>query len=360
MARAVNEEGESCIDLLERAVHLLRSVSLPALLSYYAGSIPFVVAVLYFIADMSANPFAGNHCAAAAFGLVFLYVWMRSWHTLFCRHLMNEVEPVEPSRQTVRSFLRTAAFHMIYSTWSLILLCISMGIVFPFAWVLAYVNNLCIVGPTDESFKDAAVKARSATWPWPLQNHYAISIIGLLGMVVLLNLFLLLAQGPGLLKSFVGIETPFAQSRYWMMNSTFICIVFALVHLLVDPLFKALYVLRYCSATGRASGRDILAELRRLPPRRSMAGVRSGALVLFLLCSIPAAFGKEGVCPAPIGPSVEQLNETVDRVMAEREFTWRMPRDFMEEEETLGFFERLCSLDHGLGGGFNAERGSGS
>ncbi|MBN2163920.1 MAG: hypothetical protein JXR25_14385 [Pontiellaceae bacterium] len=342
MVRQQDNEGEGCIDLLERAVFLLRSIPLHGFLLYYAGAIPFLIGLLFFIADMSASPFAKGHCAAASLGVTLLYIWMRTWHTLFCRRLLNEFGLAEAVRHPLRMVFRLAAFHMIYSSWSIIILPLSMVIALPYAWVLAYLNNLCMVDTEEKSFKEAAAHARRSSRPWPVQNHYVVLILGVCWMVVVINLITALIQGPNLLKQIAGVETSFSQMSGWMMNSTFLCIVIALAHLVIDPLVKAVYVIRFNRIDSITTGDDILASLRRLPPKRRLAGAgRAIAVLGFLLLLQPVqpawsdASGESSI-------SVEQLDRTIDDVMTEREFTWRMPRDYVVDEDLeSGFFQQF-------------------
>ncbi|MBI5063199.1 MAG: hypothetical protein HZB87_06985 [Desulfatitalea sp.] len=69
------------LGLVERAVHLLRKEG-GALADYYIGTLPFILALLFFWSDMSRNPYAELYCAPAAGGLALLFVWMKLWHAV--------------------------------------------------------------------------------------------------------------------------------------------------------------------------------------------------------------------------------------------------------------------------------------
>src|SRR5690242_5856870 len=75
MAKVKNEL--SSIDLLEEALHLLRNHP-GALAWYFAGSVPFVLGLLFFWADMSRSAYAASRCAPASLLLALGYVWMKS------------------------------------------------------------------------------------------------------------------------------------------------------------------------------------------------------------------------------------------------------------------------------------------
>ncbi len=342
MARKRNREGESCIDLLERAVHLLRSMPLGTLLLFYVGAVPFIVALLFFLSDMAASPFADRHCAGASLGLALLYLWMRTWHSAFCHRLRASVESRDPDSGGVGKWMRVGAFHAVYSCWSVVLLPVATVIAFPLAWVTAYLNSLCIVDPSNIRFKQAAAKARCAARPWTAQNNYALLILSLFGFMVMLNVTIALVQAPQLLKSLFGVETIYAQHYFWMMNSTFFGIVFSITYLLIDPLSKAIYVLRFSSIASITTGEDILAELKRLPPKRRVADMARAGAVLALLCSLSPARAQDAVPTDPPAIQVQELNQSIDRIMQDREFTWRMPREYAEQEiESRGFFGKF-------------------
>lgn len=328
--RTKNNAAEGCFDLIERAVHLLRQAPLSVLLFFYLGAIPFVLAVMFFLTDMSASPFAMKRCAGGAFGLAFLYIWMKVWHSVFCQRLLDLAAHRERGSITFRGILKSAFFHQTHSSWALLALPISAMLFFPYGWAVAYFQNLCIVDLNAEPMDQCLRKARKNSMPWPVQNGYVISILTLFSYLVFANVISVLIQLPNLIKSLGGMETQFTQSYHWIGNSTFLAAVGALTYLVVEPFIKSAYVLRFYACESRVSGEDILADLKQLPVRkRASAGIRIGLMVLFLF----GAFSVKGVEPEiTTSIQVEEFDATVDRVMQQREFTWRMPREFSENE----------------------------
>ena len=63
MKRRARYLDRPALELIEEAVHLLRRAPGPVLAIYYFGSLPFVLALLYFWADMSRSPLAYQHLA---------------------------------------------------------------------------------------------------------------------------------------------------------------------------------------------------------------------------------------------------------------------------------------------------------
>ena len=346
-ARTKTAEEEGCFDLVERAVHLLRQAPLSTLSVFYVGAIPFVMGLLFFLADMSASPFAATRCAGGAFGLALLYVWMRVWQSVFCGLLYNQAAQRESDPLSVSKMFRRAYFQLTRSAWGLFVLPLAALVMIPFGWVYAYFQNLCIVDPTSASMAESVDKARALSKPWPKQNHYVIAILYGFGYLVFFNIISVLVQAPMLLKSLGGIESEFTLSYHWIGNSTFIAVVCGLTYLVVEPFIKSAYVLRFHASESITTGEDLLADLKRIPPRRRAAGVvRIG---LFFLLAF-GALSTHADDPAPHTIDIQELDVTVDRVMQEREFTWRMPKEYAPEADgEKGFFATFIeSVANGL------------
>src|SRR4051812_26398877 len=90
--------AKGALELLEEAVHLLRLAPLSTLLCYYIGALPFVLGFLFFWADMSRSAFALQHCGRAAFGLVLLFIWMKTWQTIFATGLSQQISGKSSNR----------------------------------------------------------------------------------------------------------------------------------------------------------------------------------------------------------------------------------------------------------------------
>ena len=85
MKRARRQQCKGSFDLIEEATHRLRTAPAATLAVYYLGAIPFVLGLLYFWADMSRSPFAGQHLVDSALGLAALFLWMKFWQVIFAR-----------------------------------------------------------------------------------------------------------------------------------------------------------------------------------------------------------------------------------------------------------------------------------
>jgi hypothetical protein len=59
----MTEKGKPALEILEEAVHSLRSTPAAVLCLYFTGALPFVLGYLYFWADMSAGAFAQDQAS---------------------------------------------------------------------------------------------------------------------------------------------------------------------------------------------------------------------------------------------------------------------------------------------------------
>jgi hypothetical protein len=224
------QRGKNGIELIEEATHLLRLAPAGAWASYYLGSLPFLLGLLYFWADMSRSPFAYQHLVGEAFGMSLLFIWMKCWQTVFARRLRAHLarEPAPP-RWTPRRWLRVLLVQSALQPAGLFLLPVALTLVLPFGWLFAFYQN---------------VTALSLSLLWPMQNHIVLAILVLFGLFVLLNWLSVCFLLPQLLKILLGIETVFTQSPMSFLNSTFFTALLALTYLCLDQLIKAVYVLR--------------------------------------------------------------------------------------------------------------------
>src|SRR6266404_4160044 len=107
MKRAGRKQGRTAFDLIEEATHLLRTAPVATLAVYYAGTVPFILGLLYFWADMSRSPFANQHLAEAALGVGALFLWMKFWQAIFARRVRAQIAAEPPPRFNFRRVLNT-------------------------------------------------------------------------------------------------------------------------------------------------------------------------------------------------------------------------------------------------------------
>lgn len=330
-------DGRATLDLLEEAVHLIRTAPAGVLSAYLVGSIPFVLAFLYFWSDMSRSAFAVERCAPLAGGLALLFVWMKFWHVVFARWLRERISGAPLPRIPFAEWVNLTGAQTFWQATGLLLLPLALIVVFPAGWVVAFYQNLTALGAVGtEAARKPLRKALRHTRLWPGQNHAALATLSGIGLVVFVNVMILLLAIPFLMKTLFGVETTFSQSNWAMANSTFVAAAAAITWLALDPVAKAFYALRCFHGDALTTGDDIRVELRQFTGGRRTA---TAALVMCLLVAgaIPA-WCADGEGPAtgeppsrsPAAESAEsstELDQAIDDVLQRREYAWRMPRE---------------------------------
>jgi hypothetical protein len=223
-----------------------------------------------------------------------------------------------------------------------------------------------------------------------------ILVFSIFTLFVFLNLALTIFLLPHMLEKFLGIETMFTMSGVRALNTTFLATAVGLTYVCTDPLIKAVYALRCFYGSSLRSGEDIKTELRNFvvpwkasaailifflgstpfcPPLAAEPADTSGSeyrfqnQVITPTLTLPRQGGGDlkehyySTLPGdlqlhfqPAGPagrrvepaprplvhrglhhnqtiSPEQLDRSIEEVMNRPEFSWRMPREKLREED---------------------------
>ncbi len=331
MKKRSAQRGRPAIDVMEDAVHLLRTSPISTLLTYYVGAIPFALGLLYFWADMSRGAFAQRRCATSALGMAVLYLWLKVWQTVFATKLRERVSAAENSQWTVRRVWNVLLVQGIIQPTRLIVHPISMVVVIPFGWVTAYYESVTALGDgtalrVRAVSKDAAAQARL----WPAQNHGLLGTLCLLGFFLWLNAAITIVTIPELMKSLLGIETAFSRAGYLIIwNTTFLAASMTLAWLAFDPLLKAVYVLRCFYGEAQKDGADLLADLSRV--RASAKPLALAAMLMLAFVATPAHAAEKSSAPTTVSPT--QLDDAIKSTLKHDKYAWRMPRETIVETE---------------------------
>jgi hypothetical protein len=332
----VQQLGKPPIDIVEEAFHLLRMSPLRILGVYYVGTLPFALGFLYFWADMSRGAFAYSHCANASLGLALLYLWMKCWQAAYACLLKAYVCGDPAPRWTHRRIIRLAAVQTAIQASYFFVMPIAALVLLPFGWAYAFYHSVSVVGD-GETASTMTVLRKSVRQAglWTRQNHILILILFAFGLFVFLNVCATLFLVPRLVKTFLGVETVFTRSGFHMLNTTFLAAACAVTYLCVNPLTRAVYVLRCFYGESLHTGADLRAELRVISARSRT--VVAGLALLLTLCSVGFLAHSE---PAVSGdlqsrPSVSslELDRAISGVIQQPEFAWRMPREKLSREE---------------------------
>jgi hypothetical protein len=350
------QQGKGCFDLIEEATHRLRTAPVAILAVYYLGAVPFVLGLLYFWADMSRSPFAGQHLADAALGMAALFVWMKFWQVIFARRLRAHIAAEPAWHWTVRRCGRVLLTQAFIQPSALFVVPLSLLPMLPAAWVYAFYQNVTALddgGPAGVSplLKKSWKQARL----WPGQNHLVLAILAGFGLSVFLNWVVTGLMLPHLVKMLFGIESVFTQSAFSLLNTTFFAGMLGLTYLCADPVLKTVYVLRCYYGESLESGEDLRAALNSVAaasqPQAAMV-----VLLLGLLCAspvraagppVPATPPVAAPASSPVSPA--ELDRAINQTIHEDKYTWRMPREKIAEPDAqegviARFFDKVGTM----------------
>ncbi len=373
---ARRREGKSALELAEEATHLLRGAPPSAFAAYYLGALPFALGFLYFWVDMARSPFAYQHLTGAALAVAALFLFMKFWHSVFARILRSSLSNVASPSLKAADCWRLFVSQTILQATGLFLMPLALIPVLPWPWVYAFYQNVTVLADAEShALLPVAKKAARHATLWPTQNHILLAVMLAFGTFVFLNWATVCFLFPKLLKMLLGIETVFSRSPLAMLNSTFFMAVCTLTYLCVDPLLKTVYLLRCFYGESLQSGEDLKADLRQF----SIPAPAIAACIVFLLCSSSSTFSEPTVF-APTGswqegrgealhavttfgfaegepassapaspPSAESsppetsssvtisppvLDKEIQRVIEQRKYSWRAPREKVLEADT--------------------------
>jgi len=262
MSPKVKYRPPGALQILDEAVYLLRSGSGKLLPAYYIGSLPFVLGLLYFWADMSRAADASGYLGASSLGMALLFVWMKCWQSIFAIRTRDYILGQTVSAWTVRRVSDLIAVQTLVHASAFVVLPVAMVLVLPFGWCYAFYQNATAAPAADRSGFGATCRYawRQAALS-PRENHLLLAVWSLFSAAVLIDLALAVFMLPYLIKKFFGIETLFTLSGFNAVNTTFLAAVFSLAYLCLDPIVKTAYGLRCFHGESLATGTDIKTEL---------------------------------------------------------------------------------------------------
>lgn len=329
--------GPAALDLLEEAVHLLRSAPARVWLAYYVGAVPFTLGLLFFWADMSCGAFARQRCAGAALGLAVLFLWMKCWQSGFAAALASQMAGAPAPAWGWARCRRLLLVQGGLQPLRLLVLPLALLAMLPFPWVFAFYENLTALGHGAEpGLRSVLRRAAAQARLWPRQNHLLLVLLALLAAVLWLNALVAVMAVPQLLKLFLGIETAFTRAGVWVLfNTTFLAVTVAIAWLMLDPLVKAVYTLRCFYGEARTDGADLVAELTRA---RATAPARALAAALCLaglpLAAPAADFTNQAPRISATAVTPEQVDDAVKQTLQQDKYAWRLPRQPAADDDS--------------------------
>ena len=405
-ARHKKRSGKGAFEIIEEVFYLLRAAPAGALAAYYVGTLPFVLGLLYFWADMSRSAFAHARAAQGAALLTVLFVWMKTWQTVYARRLWGEVCGRPAPRLSIPRLIRTALRQTIVQASGFILLPAAMLAALPFPWTYAVYQNMGVLDDGARgSVRGLVARAIELARPWQKQNliliwalspflmltavmlflvlmpiaqamtpawtagvmalYGAIYILVVaplspFGVVVAVNIATAILIVPSLLNTFLGVQTAAVTSPGSIVNSTFFAVVCALTYCCMDPLMKAAYVLRCFYVESLHTGEDLRVQLQR---SRTKAAALIALLAAGLFLTNPATAQQP---PPPQthlseskiqNPKSKILSDALDRELQDRRYAWRLPRVMPSDEEEGPIRAFLRGVAETIGGWWRTVRG---
>ena len=279
MAEPLTRYG--AVEMLEDGVHLLRQAPPRTLLCYWTGGIPLALGALRFWNDITNPRTTGLACLAESFGMALLLTWMNCWRAVFAGRLRRQLSGASDAPWTRRRIWRLAAVQAFLGASRLVVLPCALAIGFPLAAVMAFYRDAAAL--SDRGLEPAEVirRARQLARRGQGQSWILTSLLLLLGLLVMFNVFLTLALLPQLVRMLTGYESVFSRGGpYFLANSMFAAVVVALTWLAFDPYVQAVFGVRGFRAESIETGEDLRAGLRR---------VRAAAAVLLVVFTLAPA-----------------------------------------------------------------------
>ncbi len=365
----------SALLLAEEALQLLFRTGAVAVALYLVGTLPFIVAAIFYWSAMTHSPEAYSFASTGALLLALLFVWMKTLQSRFGQHLQSTLMDSEMAPWSAGQFFRTLCRQALIHTTVIVVYPVGMVTLIPMAYSVAWYQSVTLLddGGTG-SVRQLARDALGQALLWPRQNHALlwlcspIMIVGggivylvtfpvldglqqgldgmsffmslgtfygilfLLAMLPLSPVATVLALGIGGTVFFgieffhilTGADTLYARNPSALAdNSVFTAMICGLIYLALDPVLKAAYALRCHDGLSRKTGADLQVSLQRIRKRRSL-GTATVLTMLAFGCGLP--FQSVEAQPQT-SPPAASLDTALQEELDDARYTWRMPRE---------------------------------
>jgi len=307
----------SAIDLLEEAVDALRAAPIATLTCHWIGSVPFALALLIFWNDMSRPGASDATCAIEAFALALLLAWMNCWRAVFAGRIRHHLARQPQPPWTRRRIWRLIASQAFLGGTKLVALPLAITITLPMPSTVAFYRNTAVLADQEDlDLTQLIGKARKLAGPDQRQGWGILLLLAVLYLVLVLNLAILLALLPQLIRMLTGYESAFSRGGiYFVRNPLFWLATLALAWIAFDPFIQAVYCIRYFKLESRETGEDLRAALRV-----TMRRILSLAVVPILAATL--AWGFASGPPAQLAPA--DLDRAIRQTLQSSDYAWRL------------------------------------
>ncbi|MCC6537826.1 MAG: hypothetical protein IT162_09770 [Bryobacterales bacterium] len=304
--------------VLEEATGLLRALPARSWVLWLAGTLPFTLALVDFLMEMSRSVFGAEQIVGRSLLLALLYVWKHVAQGLFSHDCLQVLRGDRVGAATAGAIARLALVQAAWQPWRGPALTFAAIAVIPFPWVAAFLRNVGLAAIERERgyVGEAWTLSREDTRP----HSMALLILSLSWLLLFANLLVMWFVVPMLLKSFFGWETELSRLGERLLNLSTFIVTAVITFAALEPVAGALAAVRGFYAKAKRGGEDLRGAMRRLA-----AAVLVGVV---LLGSIAPAAAQE----KPIDKVT--LDRQIDDVLRDSEFSWRMPKADGEKADT--------------------------
>lgn len=244
--------------LIEEAVQLLRSAPVTVFALYCGGTVPFLIVLFNFCAEMSFSRNAGAKCAVSAVPVALGYCWMKGLEVFCCRELVRAYTGNVDRWWGPKTMLSIWSSQTAFQPLGLFIRPLAWLLLFPVTYVSAFFQNLTVLGGARrEDIRKSWKLARI----WPAENHTVYGLLSLLALIVFLDLYVVAFFTPFILRTLLGIESFLTRSYTWIFSPVLLIALAAVTHFIIDLLAKAIHVIRCCDGESQTTGADLLRQL---------------------------------------------------------------------------------------------------
>jgi hypothetical protein len=252
------KSDRTALGLIDEAIQLLRTSPPTVYALYCAGTVPFLLGLFSFCAEMSYNRSASDRCAASAAALALAYCWMKGLQAFCCRELVRAYTGRGNKWWTPTTILAIWSRQIAIQPLGFFIKPLAWLLVFPVTYVSSFFQNLTILGGVERNdFKKSWKLARL----WPKQSYAVSGLLSLLAVIVFFDLYTIILSIPFALQMLLGIESLLTRSYTWAYSPSLLIVVAAASYFLIDLLAKAIEVIRCCDGESLATGADLLLRL---------------------------------------------------------------------------------------------------
>ncbi|MBS1854048.1 MAG: DUF4129 domain-containing protein [Acidobacteria bacterium] len=301
--------GAGALELLERAVHLLRAAPAGTLAWHGAGSLPMAVAAAWFWSEITHPNAAAARLAADALLLALLFAWLNVCRAVFASRLRDRLA----GTASAGDWRRAAGTQVFLGATKLIVLPVALAAGVLLAPAVAFYRNAAALAASEPGIAALTARARRYARYRGKQNWQALGLLACLFPLVFVNTLIVLAFLPQMARILTGYESAYSRmGAHLAEDPLFWILVLAAAWLVFDPFVQAVYCLRCFEAESAETGEDVKAAVRRLNPR-------AAAALLLFCCALAAPALRAETVPPP------DLRRAAQQAAQAPEYDWRIP-----------------------------------